>query len=485
MPSRFFIRDKRRRFVVTLTALLAVGFVATSLVSYYVAHDSLTEQIAENTLPLTSDNIYSEIQQDLLRPIFISSLMARDTFVRDWTLSGEEDEAKIVKYLQEIQKRYGTVTSFFVSERTRKYYHSTGVLKTVAQEDPQDAWYFRVRNMNKDFEINVDRDTANLTSLSIFVNYRVYDYAGHYIGATGVGLAVNAVKNRIEAYQKRYGRRIFFTDRQGIVTMHGPDYNGARDIHETPGLSAYATQILASPSGSFSYQREGREVFVNSRLVPEFQWYLLVEQEGAPGQTRLVRTLLGNLLVCLVITAIVLVFANLTIGGYQRNLETMATTDKLTGAANRQVFGMMFDHVVKTLKRSDGPVSVIFIDIDSFKEINDGHGHPAGDAVIQYVAGTARSQVRESDSIFRWGGDEFLLLLPDCDIQHAARNADRIRQKIAEMPVYFGSVAIPVTVSIGVAQLAKRESQDSLVERADRALYLAKQEGRDRVHVAV
>ena len=80
------------------------------------------EQIAQDALPLTSDNLYSEIQQDLIRPVFISSLMAQDTYVRDWTLHGEQQQEAIVKYLKEIQSRYDTVTSFFVSERTHRYY---------------------------------------------------------------------------------------------------------------------------------------------------------------------------------------------------------------------------------------------------------------------------------------------------------------------------------------------------------------------------
>ena len=168
-----------------------------------------------------------------------------------------------------------------------------------------------------------------------------------------------------------------------------------------------------------------------------------------------------------------------------RRMAFLSNYDELTGIFNRRGLFNAIHHLAHLSQRNDNTVGVLMIDIDHFKAINDSHGHPAGDAIIQYTVGTARSQVRESDSIFRWGGDEFLLLLPDCDLQHAARNAERIRQKIAEMPVYFGSVTIPVTVSIGVAQLAKRESQDSLVERVDRALYLAKQEGRDRVHVAV
>ena len=98
-----FVKNSKIRLVGILTVLLLFGFVTTSLVSYYVAHDSIPRQIAETTLPLTSDNIYSEIQRDLLRPVFISPLMAQDTFVRDWVLGGEMDENAIIRYLKEIQ----------------------------------------------------------------------------------------------------------------------------------------------------------------------------------------------------------------------------------------------------------------------------------------------------------------------------------------------------------------------------------------------
>lgn len=96
------VQRKKIYFVTVLTALLVCGFLATSLISYFVAHDSLTERIAEESLPLTRDNIYSEIQRDLLQSILISSLMAHDTLVRDWTLGGEQDPDQIVRVLQQI-----------------------------------------------------------------------------------------------------------------------------------------------------------------------------------------------------------------------------------------------------------------------------------------------------------------------------------------------------------------------------------------------
>ena len=226
MPHRLW--TDKRKLVWVLSLLLLSAFFLISWSSYRVAHNSLREQIETNTLPLTSDNIYSEIQQDLLRPIFISSLMAHDTFVRDWALSDEQNPAPMTRYLKEIQDRFGTITSFYVSDKTGRYYHSSGVLKTVSQRDPADAWYFRVRDLTpgEEYEINIDTDTADRTKTNVFVNYRVYDFDKGLIGVTGVGLGVDKVKQLIEKYQQRYNRTVYFVDNNGEVTLHGSQFNG-------------------------------------------------------------------------------------------------------------------------------------------------------------------------------------------------------------------------------------------------------------------
>lgn len=161
-----------------IVSILACGFLVTSLAGYFTARSSLRSEITGSSLPLTSDNIYSEIQRDLLRPVFISSLMASDTFLRDWVISGERNPDEMVRYLREIRDSYGTVSSFFVSDRTGRYYNQDGILKTVRRDEPRDLWYWRVRDMENDYEINLDIDLANNDALTIFINYRVYDFNG-------------------------------------------------------------------------------------------------------------------------------------------------------------------------------------------------------------------------------------------------------------------------------------------------------------------
>ena len=210
-------RSEKSWLLPTIAALLAVGFLLTSFTSFFVSRATPPTEISSNELPLTSDNIYSEIQRDLLRPIFISSFMAQDTFLRNWLLQGEGDMGQITQYLREIQQRYQTFTSFLVSEKSRNYYHRDGILKQVRPDEERDRWYFRVREMQPDYEINIDPDQANKDTMTIFINHRVLDYQGRLLGVTGVGLSVGAVKEIIDLYQRKYKRTIYFFDRNRLI----------------------------------------------------------------------------------------------------------------------------------------------------------------------------------------------------------------------------------------------------------------------------
>ncbi|WP_368484232.1 diguanylate cyclase [Thalassospira lucentensis] len=441
-------------------------------------------QISESTLPLTSDNIYSEIQRDLLQPIFISSLMGHDTFVRDWVLAGEEDDENIIKYLGEIQRRYDTITSYFISEKTRNYYHPSGIVKKISEEDPDDVWYFQARDSVKPYEINIDSDTADRSRLAIFVNYQVRDYDGNVIGVTGVGLSVNAVTSLIETYQKRYGRTIYFVDREGKVTLNGSEFGTASSLHERRGMRYHATQILTAPGSSISYEEDGATYFVNSRLVPEFGWLLIVEENNFAANDRIEKTLLLNLGISLAITIIVGLIAYLTIRNYQNRLEEMASRDKLTGTYNRQVFEMLFDAARKACKRKAQPMSVMTFDLDNFKGINDTYGHPGGDAVLREALTNIRNHVRDADIICRWGGDEFVIVFPEKDRQEALSTARDLADHVRSSPVRFGRENINITISAGVTEYRDGEDIDTLMMRVDNALYTAKASGVDHISLA-
>jgi diguanylate cyclase (GGDEF)-like protein len=482
------ISDKAK-LITVLCLLLSIGFLATTLVSYYVSRDAIRDSIQSTELPLTSDNVYSEIQKDLIRPILISSMMARDTFLRDWVVSGERAPDQMTRYLNEIMSHYGAVTSFFVSDSSSTYYSTKGVLKTVRPDEGRDAWYYRLRGMSEPYEINVDPDLANRDTLTIFINYRVFDYQKRFIGATGVGLTVDTVNRLIDDYQQRYGRTIYLVDSHGKITLSGKINSANRDapspppssIHDIDGLGSQAAAILKAGNGSFEYQSQGHRHFLNVRYIPELKWHLIVIKQEDQALGTIQHTLYLNLLLCLAITLIVLLIVHLTINRYQRRLETLATTDNLTGLANRHALDLLLDQQTRDASRQGTSMSAIMFDIDHFKTLNDARGHLAGDEVLRGIAATLKGGLRASDIACRWGGEEFLVILPHTDLAAASQVALDLRDRIEKARYEFDGSPLLITISAGVATYRREETRESFVARTDALLYQAKHEGRNRV----
>ena len=321
---------------------------------------------------------------------------------------------------------------------------------------------------------------AHRDALTVFINYRVYDYDHRFIGTAGVGLTVNAVRQLIGRLQQRYGRLIYFVNGQGRIMLSGVGEEEG-DIRKTVGLAAVADRALNGTGGSFEYVRGGQTHLLNVRFIPELHWYVFVEKVEDEALVGIRRALYANLAVALIVTTIVVVVLALTIRRFQSRLESMATTDKLTGLANRQAYDILMRQAAKEARRAGEPLCLIMADIDHFKEINDRFGHLRGDRVLKSVAGTALQGLRDSDIACRWGGEEFLILLRKCNLENAQILAERIRGQVEKTPVEVDGEALKVTVSLGVAELADAEDEDKLLSRTDHALYRAKREGRNRV----
>jgi diguanylate cyclase (GGDEF)-like protein len=167
-------------------------------------------------------------------------------------------------------------------------------------------------------------------------------------------------------------------------------------------------------------------------------------------------------------------------------LATLSTTDPLTGLPNRRGFEMQAKAALAEAQRAGRPCCALALDLDRFKAINDGFGHPAGDAVLRATADALRGALREGDVPGRLGGEEFGVLLPDCDAAGGVLLAERLRAAI-RLDVAHPDPAREVTVSVGVAQLgagAPARALGKALASADRALYAAKRAGRDRVKLA-
>ncbi len=178
--------------------------------------------------------------------------------------------------------------------------------------------------------------------------------------------------------------------------------------------------------------------------------------------------------------------ANAELQDKQRELERVTRLDGLTGLFNRNTFVELTRRELDRAQRQGSTTSILLLDLDHFKRVNDTWGHPAGDATLRQVAALAASTVRSTDLVGRLGGEEFIVLLPNTSVQAARNLAEKLRQRIEASPVRWEQLAIPITTSIGLAGATAPEKHDfdRLYSDADKALYLAKQRGRNRVECA-
>ncbi|HVM27507.1 MAG TPA: sensor domain-containing diguanylate cyclase, partial [Mycobacteriales bacterium] len=163
-----------------------------------------------------------------------------------------------------------------------------------------------------------------------------------------------------------------------------------------------------------------------------------------------------------------------------RDVQRLAVTDELTGLANYRSFLSTLDSEVERAARYGRPVGLLLLDVDHFKDVNDTYGHQRGDAVLAELAGRVAAQVRDVDTVARYGGEELVVVLPETGAEGAELTAERIRCAVRDRPFADGGLPVAVTVSLGVAvHEPGRETADALVRRADEALYRAKRAGRD------
>lgn len=165
----------------------------------------------------------------------------------------------------------------------------------------------------------------------------------------------------------------------------------------------------------------------------------------------------------------------------QDELQQLAFYDNLTGLLNRRRWMAILKDEIERLNRYGLECGLILMDIDHFKAINDKFGHPAGDKVLEEIAYILKKELRVTDKVARWGGEEFIILLPETSVPNTIASAEKIRKSIEELQVRFDDKSVGVTASFGVARIMRREDFAVSYNRADEALYLAKRMGRNQV----
>jgi diguanylate cyclase (GGDEF)-like protein len=270
------------------------------------------------------------------------------------------------------------------------------------------------------------------------------------------------------------------------VNLHHYDISSAlqTSLEFNELIAIFSNKIHATlPHTSVEYINEEFDLEFKRGVVSRHSCnYALKVEEQQLGELKLTRSqrfskselkMLESMLCCLIYP-----LRNATL--FHQALK-MAYTDPLTRTNNRTAFNDMVLREIKRASRNQQQLSLIFVDIDHFKIINDLHGHACGDLALASVASWIKDSVRGTDVVFRFGGEEFVVLLAETALNDAAVIAERIRADIESHALAYGMEVLNITASLGVSCLREGDGIDSFIKRADKAMYEAKRGGRNRV----
>jgi diguanylate cyclase (GGDEF)-like protein len=221
-------------------------------------------------------------------------------------------------------------------------------------------------------------------------------------------------------------------------------------------------------------------LFSLNRVVEQYE----TESIQKVNELRLAQQVVFFIIIFTILAEAIFIFRPMVnkVSKFAEHLQQEANYDHLTGLLNRRSFSLLVDKALALSKRHKYALSVITFDIDYFKSINDTYGHDVGDKAIQHISNILKSTTRLSDCVARFGGEEFVVLLPQTEQKEALKLADKIREKINSSPLNLDKLIIEINVSGGVSQyLTQDNTADDMLKRADKGLYQAKNSGRNKI----
>ncbi len=478
----------KTKVIIGLVVILIPYSLLISFKTYQTERKAILSIVETNILPLITDNIYKDIQKYISHPLATSSIMANDTFVKDWAMEGEQSPDKIAKFLRTIRSKYRFFSTFYVSAKTKKYYYHRGILKRISKKNAHDQWFYKFIKGKGKYEIEVDSNKVSQNTPTLFINRKIYSTRGKILGVTGVGLKLDELSKKLRDYGNKYHCNVFFSGTDGKIKVH-------RNIKKIGSLCThcYHNQNL-HPMVEKQQQRylvedtEKGTLQIFVKYTPEFKWNLIVEITDYPELTRLKERALTLLIINLIISMVTIIFAAWVVNFFQKKIIKMAITDSLTKTYNRNELLPIFEQYRNRLSRHGIAFSLIMIDIDDFKDINDTLGHIAGDNILREVSRVMKNNIRTTDSLFRYGGDEFVIIF-EGEISKAKHIMTRIRSDIFQiknaslLSLNIEEVPLRISLSCGIAQYINGDTLNETIIKADEALYSAKRKGKDRTEL--
>ena len=438
----------RRNFLLLITStILIISFGISTMISLQSLNKLIKENNHENSV-IYANEVSNAVIDVFSEAVAVAQTM-NNTFIRS-LLKNQEDMSEAQKnkiiqnYLSDIVEKFGYSTAFLTDDSQMAYHAENGFVKTVDPSNPDDDWYVPFRDSGKLYELNIDNDQANDNRITVYINMRMEDSAGNFIGICGVGVPINQILSLLRSMEAQSGISIKLVNSNGDVQVA----NGAQLKLQRSQEEIKAALADYDYSKTYVYTPKGMDGFSIIKYISECQWFAVIEYQG--GKNSILSTMLfKNLMICLVILLVVLVIFSFVLGNFTKRTEKVvedSLNDELTGLKNRRAYQAEIERLNDGGNMAD--ISIATMDINGLKITNDNFGHTAGDELIQAAANIMKEVFCENGwNVYRTGGDEFVAIIcsPVSDLEVLVQDFKEqeklfIHDKITELSVSIGTV---------------------------------------------
>jgi len=471
--------NKFDHYISAIFIIAIVVIIATSYFTFKEFFASNNQRQQEAVMPLLT-----LITKELITPLTVSKYMASDPFLINYIKQDKIDNDVIHGYLDNVSTRFDTL-SFIAIEPHQVMLNSDN--QSASLSVPDAHWYHRLKNIDKDYFI----DVGNADNPHLFFDVRI-THQQQFLGFVGLGIDLDYFAKEFSNFHQRFGYEVYFADDQDRITLSSKQLLANR--HTTPTykimslheLSWYAAFIESQQDDSKGVtsqhivDSDAGELIIAKMPLKKLGWRVFIVTPPENQKAGYWLLFIPRLAVFLLISLVLYAIFTLCIINFKSRLVKDSETDFLTQLPNRSYIHWKYDQLI----HSHDHVSVVIADIDNFKIINDTYGHLFGDDVLKVIAQQLSENLRGIDLTGRWGGEEFILILPDTNASQAQEIIDRIRKNIESIAFTSASTskAFNVTVSFGIRESSLADvSLHDILAKADQALYQAKTSGRNQV----
>ncbi|MBU3002405.1 sensor domain-containing diguanylate cyclase [Paraglaciecola arctica] len=457
-------------YLVLLIIVFSVALSAIVSLSKSVEDQSLLE--LKSLTPA-----FDIVSHEVLKPLFIAETVARASSLKSHMNDEVIDSKKMIALLNELSKEF-EMNFFVASETSLTQYFSDGSTLPLNSETVE--WYFRAKQSS----LNIVAGLGNREDIHIYFDIKIHNEQGEFLGFIGVSKRLNRIISSFENIKNTYDYDFIFVDDNDDIVLSSDksllaDGKRIKNLQQLPWFQAFTPKQRSGQQSNDNIlvDVEGNDFLVTKVELKALNWKLFLVNSLQVRQSETIKLFLIQTVNFMFVLLLGLLIARIGIPYIQAEFASKYQIDPLTQLPNRAHLEWRF----KQFKKDKQSLGAIIVDIDHFKMINDTYGHAVGDLILCEFAELLKSQLREVDVIARWGGEEFVILLPSTEFHTAYEVAERARVVISNHNFTVGDKKLSMSASFGVAFRARAYKLVDIVTHADHALYLAKREGRNTV----